>query len=81
MPPRDTTYNKKALTFLCFYLKKYSLLLLKVNLSLLQCNDGRQRKGLLMAPLLLGGGASSCHTRGFVYFQYGNALSIVSFIH
>ena len=28
-----------------------------------------------MAPLSQGGGA--CHTRGFVYFQYGNALSIV----
>ena len=31
-----------------------------------------------MAPLSQGGRA--CHTRGFVYFQYGNAVSIVSFV-
>ena len=49
--------------------------LLKVNLSLLQYSDGRLRQGLLMVPLLQGGRA--CHTPGFVYFQYGNALSIV----
>ena len=57
--------------------------LLKVNF---QYSDAcREKRLLTFLPFLCpkGGRASLCHiglfTRGFVYFQYGNALSTVSF--